>query len=379
MRHLEVRSFRAVTASARPDASHSARTEINLPRPSWSLLIVATAVVAGLTWGLARQRTSQIDPSQVIAVNLMAAKLALEDERWVEPAEHSAAYYYRMVLAIDPTNETARTGLASVCERLLDLAKHSILQGRFAAAVEALDQARRISPSHRRIPFVESELHKALEAHAASVRAERETTAAIEPPAATEPKNRRAGNANAEQVERTAAPVSSPPLTAATSQDELSIETSPTANEALPAEAAIASDSAKPEETMLVVGGADAGAASFMESAFESASVSDVRTDQRIAPEPVAAASVRSEPAIVNMVPPDYPNSARDRGVEGWVDLTVRVAPSGEVLDARVEHREGAKSFERAALAAVRKWRYEASGANAPLDIPVRVAFKLED
>jgi protein TonB len=84
----------------------------------------------------------------------------------------------------------------------------------------------------------------------------------------------------------------------------------------------------------------------------------------------------------VKLVEPQYPQAAQVRGIEGWVDLTLTVAASGDVIDARVEEREGSRSFERAALLAVRQWKYEPFGAPdsnvAPREIPVRVGFRLE-
>jgi protein TonB len=91
--------------------------------------------------------------------------------------------------------------------------------------------------------------------------------------------------------------------------------------------------------------------------------------------------SARWLPTAIKLVEPHYPQAAQVRGLEGWVDLMLKVAPTGEVIDAQVRDREGSRSFERAALLAVRQWRYEpnAAGSSAPaLEIPVRVAFKLE-
>ncbi len=403
MRHIGVATSQAnITTLA---ARASAQSLSNLPRPSWSVLIVATAIVAGLTWGIARQRTSQIDPRQVITVNLAAAQLAIEDQRLVDPPEHSAAYYYRLVLTIEPTNEAARVGLDSLSEQLLEIAKNAILEQRFSNAVEALDDVRRIAPSHRRIPFIEAELRKALNAYAASMRApvetnqpaERVATAGLPKPtrSADGPPERKSTSpakeappAKTERVDRVpSAPSESRTATLAVakvrehesgsalaaipipsqSPSELEISTrqlSSHVNAPLSGQAHEAQDSMQRIEPTIVANAPQSAAGGAAQ------------------PEPVSVTAARIEPKIVRMVPPEYPNSARDRGIEGWVDLTLIVAPSGEVVDARVDAREGAKSFERAALAAVRKWKYEiegASGSSTPLDVPVRVAFRLEE
>jgi protein TonB len=368
------------------------------------VLIVATAIVAGLTWGIARQRTSQIDPRQVITVNLAAARLAIEDQRLVEPPEHSAAYYYRLVLTIDPTNEAARVGLDSLSEQLLEIAKNAILEQRFSNAVEALDDVRRIAPSHRRIPFIEAELRKALNAYAASMRApvetnqpaERVATAGLPKPtrSADGPPERNSTSpakeappAKTERVDRVPSAPSAPGTATLASVAKVREHESSSALAAIPipsqspSELETSTRQLSPQVDAPLSGQAHEAQGPMQR--IEPAIVAPQSAAGGVAePEPVSVTAARIEPKIVRMVPPEYPNSARDRGIEGWVDLTLIVAPSGEVVDARVDAREGAKSFERAALAAVRKWKYEiegASGSSTPLDVPVRVAFRLEE
>jgi protein TonB len=67
---------------------------------------------------------------------------------------------------------------------------------------------------------------------------------------------------------------------------------------------------------------------------------------------------VTQEPQLLHVVQPEYPQEARMRGLEGWVDLTLTVNGSGEVADARV-NASSKRRFERPALTAVRKWLYE--------------------
>ena len=70
-----------------------------------------------------------------------------------------------------------------------------------------------------------------------------------------------------------------------------------------------------------------------------------------------------------------------DRGLEGWADLSFLVAPSGDVIDPRVEDSSRRQLFGRPALAAVRKWRYEPPSAGHPSlteRTKVRIEFRLE-
>ena len=57
-------------------------------------------------------------------------------------------------------------------------------------------------------------------------------------------------------------------------------------------------------------------------------------------------------------VDPDYPPRAKQQGVEGWVAVAFTITPVGTVDEARVIGSEPPYVFDRAALNAIRKWRY---------------------
>jgi TonB family protein len=59
--------------------------------------------------------------------------------------------------------------------------------------------------------------------------------------------------------------------------------------------------------------------------------------------------------------PPGIPASMRQRAIH--VDVAVYVEPDGKVSGAYVTKTNGGKSFEQAALAAVRQWEYRYLGA----------------
>ena len=99
----------------------------------------------------------------------------------------------------------------------------------------------------------------------------------------------------------------------------------------------------------------------------------------RTAQAPAAAAA--APPKQVKYVAPQYPQEAISRGLEGWVDVSFGIAGSGNVVDARVDDANPRNRFDRAALAAVRQWKYEpsADGADRAQRLRTRVQFKLED
>ncbi|GAB4257755.1 MAG: hypothetical protein Kow0065_07220 [Methylomicrobium sp.] len=67
---------------------------------------------------------------------------------------------------------------------------------------------------------------------------------------------------------------------------------------------------------------------------------------------------------VVSRVLPNYPRRARDRGIEGWVKLEVVVSPRGDVSSAKVLSAEPKGVFERAALEAIRRWRFKPAYQN---------------
>jgi len=79
---------------------------------------------------------------------------------------------------------------------------------------------------------------------------------------------------------------------------------------------------------------------------------------------------------------PRYPESARERGWEGVVVLSVSVGADGRADSVRVARGSGHAMLDAAALDAVRRWRFEpARRAGMPVaasvDVPIR--FRLED
>jgi TonB family protein len=69
--------------------------------------------------------------------------------------------------------------------------------------------------------------------------------------------------------------------------------------------------------------------------------------------------SAASALMLTRSVKPNYPQAALERGTEGWVDLVFTVRTDGTISDVSVTGAEPAGIFEQAAMAAVRRWRYE--------------------
>jgi TonB family protein len=94
-----------------------------------------------------------------------------------------------------------------------------------------------------------------------------------------------------------------------------------------------------------------------------------------------ATLAVTAEPRIMKRVAPEYPNDAAEKGIEGAVDLSFVVSPTGEVRDVTVVHSEPSSIFNRAAIAAVRHWKYQpktVNGVAVEANVQLRMTFKLD-
>jgi TonB family protein len=80
-------------------------------------------------------------------------------------------------------------------------------------------------------------------------------------------------------------------------------------------------------------------------------------------------------------VAPQYPPSARDRGIAGWVDVQFLVNPDGSTSEVTIVGAQPVGIFEQAALDAVRHWRYQPllhDGAATTQRARVRVRFAVK-
>ncbi len=80
-------------------------------------------------------------------------------------------------------------------------------------------------------------------------------------------------------------------------------------------------------------------------------------------------------------VDPEYPPQAKQRRIEGYVDIEFTIGPAGTVQDPKVIASRPTSVFERSALRAVRRWRYnpkiEDGVAVERTGVRVRLRFEL--
>ena len=81
-------------------------------------------------------------------------------------------------------------------------------------------------------------------------------------------------------------------------------------------------------------------------------------------------------------IQPDYPIQARQKRIEGWVDVQFTVGSDGSVRNPIVLDAEPRTIFDRAAIQAVKGWKYNPKVQDGkPVERPnvqVRIRFQLE-
>lgn len=97
-----------------------------------------------------------------------------------------------------------------------------------------------------------------------------------------------------------------------------------------------------------------------------------------------AAPSVVPEQVMrrTRFVAPDYPVRALERGTQGWVDVEYTVKTDGTTTNGTVKAAEPAGVFDRAALNAISRWRYEpriVNGTVVEQRVIARLRFQLEE
>lgn len=103
-------------------------------------------------------------PAAQLADYRARAALAVQEGRLVEPARDNALDHYLAILALVPTDQDARSGVASVVGTLFTRAEEALLAGSLDTAAAALDHVRRVDPTSSRLAFLDTQLARGLAA-----------------------------------------------------------------------------------------------------------------------------------------------------------------------------------------------------------------------
>jgi protein TonB len=97
----------------------------------------------------------------------------------------------------------------------------------------------------------------------------------------------------------------------------------------------------------------------------------------------IAIAASDSDVVPIVRVNPQYPLRASERGIEGWVEVEFTISKLGTVKEPRVLNSHPSSIFDRAALKAIKKWKYNPKIEDGePMERPgvkVRLKFALND
>jgi protein TonB len=97
----------------------------------------------------------------------------------------------------------------------------------------------------------------------------------------------------------------------------------------------------------------------------------------------IGVAATDSDIIPIVRVNPQYPLRAAERGIEGWVEVEFTISAAGTVKDPVVIAAYPGKIFNREALRAIRKWKYnpkiEEGTAVERHGVRVRLKFELKD
>jgi protein TonB len=93
----------------------------------------------------------------------------------------------------------------------------------------------------------------------------------------------------------------------------------------------------------------------------------------------VNPASLASSLKRTRYTPPEFPSKALSQRLSGSVTVEYTVDTNGEPRDVRVVEATPPGVFDKAAIAAVKRWKYEPVIANgAPVEVPVRTSIRFE-
>lgn len=394
----------------------------------FTLTALGLAVAAGTTW-LSRPEPALLSalPTDPIVADLVgAAGAAATAGDLLVPAGRSAADYYREALARRPADAEARASLLALADRMLGAGERALVGGRWQEAASAANTVALVRPRDPRVIALRA---RAEAARAASEVVPTTAPAGVPPPLPSGNTDERAGFEEARDARA--------PLTSSSPTRASEVPGPPTVvapkETAVPNETAVRPGATTPSEggtragTGIGVGtgtgsgsgvGATAseGAASTpplstgyartapAAPAANAAPVADAARAAQTAPDADTAPAAHTAPAAAAVAPPTanvapaaapskssprpvplrkiedatvvYPPRARSRGIEGWVDVAFTVDATGRVAGARVLSAQPAGTFDEAALAAVRRWRY--APPSAPQDANVRLRFRLD-
>ena len=290
----------------------------------------STPVVAG--------REAPPPPVNVAAMSinqlLSEARKAVNEQRLLAPAGNNAFEFYLKVLEKQPGNQVASDALRETFPVGSSVAEQAINQRDFNEAQRQIDLLAKADPANYTLTILRSKLdaQRKLQDREQQLASDKEKQAQLAAQKAVSDK------AEADRQ-------------AAEQQQKALAEQQQKAAQARLAQQQTSSESARQSQ---------AGTAAANEAS--------------------TAAGGSHAAVLTRNVSPRYPAMAMRSNQEGWVELTFTVTPEGNVDDVKVVDAEPRHVFDRAAVEAVSRWKYQPATQNGS---PVasqdkrRIVFKL--
>jgi len=410
-----------------------------------SLVVLLSLAAGGTFWWQSRKEpvavapppraVGSLTPDEQIADFLARGEMALATDRLVDPRGNNAVEYYRSVLALQPDNPGAHTGLERVGMKMEARVLEALQERDAARGATALATLQHAVPEYPRLDQLRAEL-------LALSRSSRSPISVAPPP---EPVKR--------PPVRTSAPASTPGAKAATTQTAPT--PTPSVDAPAPGAAALTVTAPAAAATAAAAAGSDPTqseldnvarlrgrgilleppvnnayeqllalrakypysigvrteqqqlASTFLDRTRTALAASDVATASaflsrvdNLVPNMAATKSLQTQLATlqqqsqfnsnivqaktlkrVREVPPVYPRDAERQKLSGWVDVEFTVAPDGSTQDLVVRGAEPQRTFDQAAIDAVKRWRFEPitrHGTAVAQRAALRIRFELK-
>ena len=418
--------------------SKQAATRSKMPLIAAGIVALLIAAAGVAFWQFRRSEpepvappppVGELTPQEQIADYLARGQMAIVTDRLTAPRGNNAVEYFRSVLELQPDNADAQAGLLRVGAALEARVVAALQAGNPAQGATALMTLQHAVPNYPRLDVLRAEL-------LALSRSTR-TPISVAPPPAPVPKQVAPARA------REQAPAALETAPTQTAESETTEAKTPTAEEPPPQPAANAATAAGPSAAELDAVAKLRGRGVLLEppgnNAYEQLLAlrtkypdsSDVRAEQQqlafaflertrtalaagdvntahaflsrvdsLVPNMAATKALQGQLATaqqqrsfntnivqaatlkrVREVPPVYPREAERQGTRGWVDVEFTIAPDGSTQDVVVRNSQPQRTFDQAAVDAVKRWRFEPvvrNGAAVPQRAAMRIRFELK-
>lgn len=393
--------------------------------------LAALALVLGAIWYIRRpdapspdteQPTAAPRPTIVIADEIAAARQALAAGRLSAPPGDNALDRYRSVLAAEADNAEALAGVKQIVDMLASQVTQTLQARDVPGAARALTALQRAEPDYPQLDALREQLltlSRPARTEAPAAAAKTSQTAPKAPPAPAratpniasarariaagqfiEPADdsavhylRRAREQGEDESANQIAATDLGTRLLRQTRQAIAAADVPQAQRWFAAAIDLDREFALALPNLAVVGrqlddlrAANASAADQQSDEPLAAAIQPHESSQPIGPagEERAAASQVVQAATLKRtreVPPAYPLDAERRRTEGWVDVDFTIAPDGSTQNLVVRQAQPADIFDKAAVDALRKWRFEPvlrNGEPTSQRATLRVRFSLE-